>query len=404
MRNLLLLNDTTDHSNWGSQATGYSLQHILKENLEDIKINSAYSGWIVENYYQRPSLLGSKVVTKLERFLDRRSTKIKFIPTVADEFEVFQEYWNNNKSLRPIKETLDFINANDDIIFNAEGSTYRNNYSSQRSLYTLWYAKNNSNKNTYFLNGMVNITDVDSRMNAYVKRTFSNINGAAIREPYSIRALEKYKITGNIKLAPDAVFYYANNYNAHLNTSDAFKKLKLELKGKKYFCFSLSMLPIDYQFNPDKSSLLKLINEVKKVIPNAVIMAKDPSDQFLADLARRSNSVFFGAEYNHHDLFELLTNASALLSGRYHHVMMASIVGCPSITFTTTSHKMQGLVELLGNKLNFPFDATYIKPDIENIVTQTSELLQNKTIGDELISISKKLGDDAMTMGKMMIQ
>src|SRR6185295_7257200 len=93
MPSILLLNDTRDHDNWGSQATADALRQILADALPGVEIRSLSSGWIARRYRVSHRVFGSKVYTGRHRLYDRLSRPHFFLPTVADEFETVAGEW-----------------------------------------------------------------------------------------------------------------------------------------------------------------------------------------------------------------------------------------------------------------------------------------------------------------------
>ena len=56
-----------------------------------------------------------------------------------------------------------------------------------------------------------------------------------------------------------------------------------------------------------------------------------------------------------------------LVSGRYHNPILAAIMGCPSITLASTSHKVHGTCEMLEGLIGTPFDGTDIRSCLDAI-------------------------------------
>lgn len=375
MSTILLINDTEDHDNWGSQACADTLKQIIQVANKNTEIRSVHSKWINRSYLTiNIPLFGEKIYWERNRLYNRFARSFNYLPKIADEFEITSKEWLNGKGGPGAKEIIEQLQGVDAVVFNAEGSTYRNNYSATKSLFILWFAKTNYGIPGYFLNGSITLTDVDPILPGMIRKVFPLLDGITIREPVSFKNLKKYIPDIKADLVPDSVFYLDTSTAESAKT---LKEIRERLGEKPYFCFSLSMLPMDYQRSPNESLLYHLIVKLKKIGLQAILMAKDGSDQFLEDLAIRTNSIFWGPSHGYVDLVSLLKGAKFLISGRYHHVIMASMMGCPTIPLTTTSHKMEGLCELLEGEIGQPYDATNLWPSLEKINHHALQLYEN---------------------------
>ncbi len=241
MKKLLFINDTTDHDNWGSIACTDALKEIIHKTSPDIEIIPLYSEWIKRRYrIVHLPLLKPFFYHKPNKILNRFSKAYPYIPQIYDEFEHVANDWLSGKAGPGAEEFIEKVKGVDAVLFNAEGSVYRNNYTAILGLFLLWLAKNKFNKKAFFHNGSVTLTRIDPRLPAIVKHTFESLDGISIREPYSLRNFQKFYPGIEATLIPDSVFYFQKHIDKKL--SEATTKLP-EMK-EAYFCFSLSMLPI----------------------------------------------------------------------------------------------------------------------------------------------------------------
>lgn len=160
------------------------------------------------------------------------------------------------------------------------------------------------------------------------------------------------------------------------------------------------MQPGYLRHGADESSLAELIRRLKRFVPMAVILARDKEDQWIARcLAEATDSVFFGADNDFLGVLSLLSRASFLVSGRYHHLIMATIVGCPSLPMTTTSHKIEGLCELLGGLIGEPVDATDLWSCMDAMVARVNGMLNETGLPARLRSRAEQLRSEADRLG-----
>jgi len=404
MQKCLILNDTSDHDNWGSQACIDGLKAILESSLGEVEFISLPSRWIARHYWHLDlPIIRRKVFHERVRWIPGRLWRhFEILPKVADQFEWFAQKWMEGACNPAVAEYLCCLREVDLVVFNAEGATYRNNWTAMKSIFMLWLAKTYFDKFSFFLNGSVTITTVDRILPGFLRRCFPTLDGITIREPVSYRNLVDYMPNVRAEMVPDSVFYLIR-YVDSLDERRARSPILNELRGRSYFCFSLSMLPMDYRPGAKEGALRTLIERVSRATRCiAVLIAKDRTDLFLKDLAREIGCVYLGPEHTYWQAVEVLRGARFLISGRYHHVIFASLVGCPSITLTTTSHKMEGLLELLGPVAYGPYDATDVGRHIEEIVEHARRLMQGSDrLRGAIRKVTRELGEQTLRMGEV---
>ena len=399
-KKILVLNDGSNYENWGIKACIDGLKNILKKSLDDFEIIGVPHSYMHKKYSWEPTLFNRKLFNDHSRITRRFLDEFHLLPKIADEFEYIAELWLNGEGGEGAKSFLNIMEDIDIIVFNAEGSTYRDNIGAIKGLFMLWFTKTKLNKKAYFLNGSVTLTLVDSTLPAMIKKVFSVIDGVAVREPYSYKnILDFYPQLTNIKMYPDSVFSL-NVDNLRLK----YKVKRLDFLDKDFFCFSLSMLPMDYRRSKNKSSLVYIINELKKVVPNAVLLAKDVEDQILKDVAKDTNSIFIGADFDYEDIMGILSKAKFLFSGRYHHLIFATKVGCPCIPIASSSHKIHGFAELFKDIMPRPIDATDVWEEYNSIITNANSIINSDSLRELYIKRAKELLTDSINQGKLIKQ
>lgn len=394
-KTVLILNDGSQYENWGIKACIDGLKNILKNTLGHFEMIGMPHSYMHKKYSWEPFVFKRKLFNERSRITRRFFKEYHALPRIADEFEYVADLWLAGKGGDGAKHFLDMMENVDVVIFNAEGSTYRDNIGAIKGLFILWFSKTKLNKQAYFLNGSVTLTLVDSILPAMVNKVFKVLDGVAVREPYSYKnILEFYPGLTNIKMYPDSVFSLSVD---NLKISD--KVQRLDFLDKDFFCFSLSMLPMDYRRSRSKSSLVYIINELKKIVPHAVLLAKDVEDQILKDVAKDTNSIFVGADFDYLDVMSVLSKAKFLFSGRYHHLIFATKVGCPSIPIASSSHKIHGFSLLFKDIMPKPIDATNIWEESDVVVESVKNILKRKNIREEYLTRAKELQSDSLGHG-----
>lgn len=388
MKTILLLNDTTDHDNWGSVAGAEALKAIMRDAVPDSRIESMKSSWTTSRFKVLSDRLGGKVYSGRNRLLDRFSRAFHFTPSVADEFELAADDWLSGKGREATRELLRKLHEADVIVFHAEGSTYRNNASAIRCLFALWVAKTRLGKRALFLNGSVTLTEVDPVLPAMVAKVFGALDAVAVREPRSLANVQRWAPKVSAELIPDSVFHWSPEPAG--NISSAASSLLQRLEGKSFFCLSLSMLvsmqPGYMRWGPKGSSLAALIQSLKNLGLVPVLLARDGMDQAIVQgLADLTGAVFVGPNFHYREIQALFSKAEFVVSGRYHHLILAATTGCPGIAFRTSSHKVDGLCDLFESDLGSTFDPTDLWSCNESIVDRAQTIMGDGDLRQRVI-------------------
>lgn len=375
-RKILILNDGNRCQNWGLQACTEGLLQIIALENNDADFMQFDHAYMHRRYSFEPRLFGGKKLFAYNSRVARTCFPVfHVLPRVADEFEYIADLWLKGKGGLGADEFLEKARGADAVIFNAEGSTYRdNNICALKGLFMLWLAKKKLGKRAMFLNGSVTLTRVDATLPAMIRKVFSAIDMAAVREPSSYQNILEYypELEGKVCMVPDSTYV-----------------LELEERSlgdcrfldRDYFAFSLSMLPVDFRRTRDTSSLVQMIRELKKLVPNSVLLGKDKEDQILKDVARLTDSFFIGPSYDYQSVLNILKRAKFIVSGRYHNSIFATKVGCPVIPLHTSSQKIFGLASLFKGAMPRPIDPTDLWNEKKRVLDHASSILEQ---GDSL--------------------
>ncbi len=350
---ILTLNEGRHCQNWGLQACTAGLLQLLAQAGIDADFMQFDHAYMHRRYSFEPRFFGGKKLFAYNSRVAKRYFPVfHVLPRVADEFEYIADLWLQGKGGRGADEFLAKARGADAVIFNAEGSTYRDdNICALKGLFMLWFAKTKLGKRSLFLNGSVTLTRVDATLPAMVKKVFGAIDMAAVREPDSYQNILEYypELAGQLRMVPDSTFALA----LEQRTLGDCKFL-----DQDFFALSLSMLPVDFRRTKDRSALVHMIQELKKTVPNAVLLGKDKEDQILNEVAQLTGSFFIGSTYDYQSVLNILKHAKFIISGRYHNAIFATKVGCPVIPMHTSSQKIYGLATLFKGTMPKPIDPT----------------------------------------------
>lgn len=384
MPNVLLLNytHTTDRfDNWGSAAMLHALRRVLEDHIPDLELRWLSHSWLVRQFRQLtiwPRIMfhsGSRPPPFTHHLSRRFSRIVDFFPTVADDFERTADRWLAGGGGMPAREFLAAARAADVVVHNGEHQIYRNSREGCRALFLLWFARTRLGKPSCEINHTANLTTVRPIMPGMVRLTYPALDVVTVRETASLENLRALGIT-NVELVPDPVFYL----EPHQYSADAVVAWKrtVGLDGRPYFCLSASALPMSGPDSATAGAVAELVTRLQRIVPQAVLVAKDRHCRFLADVAARTGAVYFGPDHAFADLWHLFQDATFLVSGHYHYVVMASMVGCPFVPLSTTSHKMEGISRLLDWHIARPYDATFLTADGDAIVDEADRLVGNR--------------------------
>lgn len=398
----LLLNDGRSYNNWGIQACTDGLLSILKDNNPGLEIIGIPYHVLHQKYNWDIKIWNKSLFNADSRVAKHLFKENHLAPRIADEYEYVAERWITGKAGDGAEEIMAQLSQVEAVIFNAEGSTYRKNIAAIKSLFILWLAATKFKKHTYFVNGSITLTHVDAVLPAMLEKTFSTITAASVREPYSIRSVEQHcPSVKDINLHPDAAFYL--NFNKEDIDSNLVNGF--DYTNEPFFCFSLSMLPMDFIRTKSESALISLLKDLKKIVPNIIFLAKDNEDQILQDVAQYVDGKVVDKNCNYQQIMTLLSYATFLFSGRYHHLIFAAKVGCPCIPLASSSHKIHGLAELFPGVMPKVKDPTNLWEQREEVLSEAKYILSHQVdLRDNYADKSKILSRLAKAQGLLTIK
>lgn len=402
--NILLLNDNTEHKNWGAQATPFALRHILTKRVPECEIRALSWSWI----RLRPRIPKGGLMESLEfrespiprlRFLFVRCTREKEIyPRVRDDFDWFAKQWSSGGWSPIADEYLELVRWADVVVYNGENNLYRNTLEGCRSIFLLYLTQKWFGKPACGINHTIHITDVQPIMKSMIQTVYPTLSVVTSREIRSFRAFQELGVS-NVKSSADVVFTLRETEQARKRVDQWLEATGLT--GKPFACLSASGLPVSRPREGYDGAISELVTRLQYILGMpVVILTKDPPCRFMMEVAKRTKSPCFGPEHHFSELWPLLRNASVLISGHYHYVIIAAISGCPFVPLSVVNHKMAGLCEQLGWQRVEPYDITCLRPIIDNICIEAGDLVgQGKHLRRKLKYRAVELGKLAMATG-----
>ncbi|WP_372001795.1 polysaccharide pyruvyl transferase family protein [Tistrella mobilis] len=366
---ICFVNDSTSQNNWGCRATTYAMYDLIQKTDAEVvsivklgalngvgsdpyNIKTRAISLLKEYSYERPKLRAGLRVA--QNALRRRRQGRIADPQTMEDFEVTAR---EVKAGRLFPVTRQAIEAADLVMVNGEGSIYNFEKKGRMSLFWMYYAKRHAGKKCVIVNHTVQLND--ERMRALVQAVYPMLDDVVFREPASFDEAARILPYTEDALSADAAFRWKPL------TGQAF----LDAYGRKgactvfpfdsstfdpsrpYICItgSSALLRAEDQSAVDRSPFVTLCGELGKLCDQVLVVAPDATDEvLLAPVARKLSLPFLPANTPMGMGLDILANARAFISGRWHPSILASTGGTPSVLFSGNTHKIAGLGRLLG--------------------------------------------------------
>jgi polysaccharide pyruvyl transferase WcaK-like protein len=384
---LVLLNDCRDQVNLGANMLIEGLIAILSRGLPSATILPIPSHWLIEAEFLH-SFVNDGV--------GLHQPRVAF-PAVCDEFETVADEWMEGRGGPDVDQYLSRFAAAHLLVVNGEGSLYRRNQSAVRELFLAWLCKTRLGVPTIFVNGSSHLTDVDPVLPPMVRKSFGALDAVAVREPPSYRNLRQYAPDVETKYFPDSAFVFTAD---HARETQTAKKIREEIGPGPHFYFDPSPMPMDERGGA-ASALHRMISALQRVVPRAVFVSTGPADDYIERTARETGSVFVRI-YDYREWMSLVADAQFVVTGRYHNVIMSAIMGIPSITFASASHKVHGACEMLEGLVGSPYDPTDLRPRIRAIEEHARSHMQNRDhLRERLQEVCSRRRSEVLGLGRL---
>jgi polysaccharide pyruvyl transferase WcaK-like protein len=262
-------------------------------------------------------------------------------------------------------------------------------------LFLAWFAKTRLGIPAIFINGLVHLTLVVPILPAMVRKTFRVLDAVTVRDPWSLRNVQEFMPEIPVKLVPDSALALPVEID---NPSPGVKSLFEQLGDGDFFCFDPGPMPCDHRFGR-QSSLYQLIMQIKSLVPQAVMVASAPAERpMLRQLATETDSIYLELQPSYTDLMAVLARTKFQISGRNHNPVLGALVGCPTISIGSTSHKVHGICELLG--FETPYDGTDLRSHIGAITAHAARhLAAGAPLRDQIKRTAARLAVESLESG-----
>ncbi len=401
---VLWINDTSAHRNWGAQATPVALLALITRHFSDPGVTRLPHSWLTRSFRRLrvpfgwgPVFVDHQADSVLACLMRRYSKEAAYFPAVWDDFDNFAGEWLAGRGGPPGSEFIKLAAQADLVLYNAENSIYRNTEEGCHGLFLLWLAKTRLRKPSCIINHTAHLTDVKPVMRTMVQMVYPVLDLVAVREVCSLRNLEAVGVR-NAESFADVVF--------SLPVPDLAPGAACIVPGSiPYFCLSASGLPASVPRGAWEGEVCGLVRELKNVVPQAVLVAKDTHCQFLEEVARRTGSVYFGPENDFPELWPLFRGAVFQVTGHFHNAIFGAMVGCPFIPLSVNNHKMKGLCEDLDWVVREPYDITALSVCREKILEEAHSIVAaRQRLSSQLLQRSTEMRLRVEEMGRKLTQ
>lgn len=386
---IVLLNDCRDQINYGANALVDGLIAILFERMPNATIVPIPSHWLIDATGGFGAFVNNGAGLRQPRAT---------FPPVADQFDAVADAWLEGRGGPGAQVFLRSLDGADVVVLNGEGSIYRTNLSAIRELFLAWLAKERLGIPTVFVNGSSHLTNVMPVLPAMVRKTFPRLDAVAVREAPSLRNLEQYVPGIAPQLFPDSAFVFTTD---DARATPAVQLIREQIGADPYFCFDPGTMPMDDRAH-EGSALHQMISRLKRVAPRAVFVASGPADRYIERIARETQSLYVDTIVDYREWMALVADAQFLVTGRYHNVILAAMMGCPSIAFGSTTHKVHGACEMLDDVVGSPYDGTYLIPELDAITQHAGTYVQRRAeFTDRLQEVCARRRSEVLGLGEL---
>lgn len=316
---VVLLNDTSDWYHWGCTGTSTALRQVmtaLGHPVTSIPIRDTY------NLCEGPKTLAD-----------------------FDRAESFERFRRANPLVIARVEDADIV------VVNGEGTLHGTSEPVRNLLYLAYAAKRHMGRNVHIVNHSCypeddsSISDVMAQ--ALYKKVYSAMDYVAIREHLSLGLVSRLGIPA--ALAFDCLpIYIAENYTPpggtgrrSLVVSGSATIDRLNLQG--LVAYLRSMLRRGFEIT---------------VLTGARAFPAADDHRFLAAL-----EAAMPEGWTHNDAasmdewLDCISDASLLVSGRFHHSVAAAALDTPFVTMSSNTPKIQGMLEMIDHAPAIPLDS-----------------------------------------------
>jgi polysaccharide pyruvyl transferase WcaK-like protein len=400
---ILYVGDGRGKLNWGANATSAALHELIEgsHTISGTVPNTAFycppfpfNLFIDGKGKKAPKGFMKKVIKKLD-------LKTDFIDVDIDAsiktFLKLKAYYPD------LQDIYDKIMACDGLVVNGEGAFIFRKPPRRGTLFYIIILKlaQQLGKKTYCLNAMMSdcpITGRNEKTVADMVKVFSKCDGISLRDKLSYKILTEIGPELNFKFIPDALFtwvkYFKNRENLPVKGDGTELGENYDF-SKPYICISGSSRA---RWTPEVAipHYVSLVNKLKETNVKLYLIPTCSYDEFLNDVSKQTGVEILPIGIPVKNGAAIVANAAALVSGRFHPTILASLGGTPCVLMGSNSHKTLSLQEVLEYDKQVEYNAIPDEEDIKNMYADVQVILeQGDTLRDKILATVNRLSDQA---------
>lgn len=412
--------DTSDNSNWGCRATTNALRKMIEKCGAEIshtlylKRMSTMDGYVqrrsrtigyaisfaIQLAHKRPDIPFHATLNFIEQIWNKFTDIGDTVPKYFFEFEPFAKKVLAGNILKPERQALEGCDL---VVINGEGGIYDRQRKGRMMLFIAYLAKQYFRKPCILINHTADIHDpVMAEMAAHV---YPLLDDVIFREPFSANACSSF-LMGKINImGADAAFTYrplTDPVWAPIAAREGYFSIWPDSSvgfdpRKPYVCVggsSIYLRPDRPAYDP-VPGFINLCRMLQEQVAPVVLTAPCYTDErIFRPIAQKLNLPLIALSTPTQQAVDILGNARAYVSGRWHPSIFALTGGTPIVTLTANTYKTQALVKQIG--LDAPtFDALKLREEAEQIIELTCSYVEQGN------SLREKLRQRAEELSKL---
>ncbi len=428
----IIYNNRKNRLNWGARSTGKALCQLLQVNHEIVaefdmpivSVESKFETYKKVNLKNYTGKFVSVILIIVEKLLSKFTTYTNPRQVLFNDVEKTAEAMLNYQHIDlRLKDLISGIEKADAMIINGEGSMIFGNPTRSELFFffALMKIAKMKGKKTYYVNAMASenpITEFNQKEFEDIKLHAKYCDLFLLRDLDSLEYLKSKTFSNNILFCPDSLYTWVKYINQGLTSpqiGDTIIPFPDDVSdygvfdfSKPYLCVSgssyLTVVGGDI-YKKIKSNYVKLVNKLKTLGINVILVESCSTDNFLYDIGKETNTSVVPTRINLIQAISILSSAKILVGGRYHPGIMASLGGTPCVFFNSNSHKTYSLQKLLNYETPVIYSPKLSDNEIENIYNDCKRILdEGNIVRNKIKDRVEQLSAEASSINQLIAQ
>lgn len=369
--------DNTDAPNWGCRGTSLALRDCIDGAERHV---SSFPRAIAVRTVARipPWRLPSRATQFADRLAGRANTAVasSMLPLVRHLDAIGEDFDRSARRLEAVArsnelwaDVLETIRRSTAVVINGEGSMIFTTPPRRDLLFQMTIARvaQRFGVPVHYVNAVISPCPQKGENRGTIDACMAVLASCAsviVRDPVSAEYARSLGLPPQkVRCVPDALFTWST-FEQALARPSVFAELEsFPERGtifsertrlpERYIALSGASVPPGTDRGAWIERFVELVGRIEGEFGLPIVLvAPDEGDAFLAAVGVRTHKPVVGPTTPILRGCGLLAHADAYVSGRYHPSIMAALGGTPLVHFTSNSHKLEGLRELLHEDLD----------------------------------------------------